>query len=170
MSQVKEPKTPSGAKKKASLKSTTLKEEPPKKQKKQLTDDQIIAAEIKEEMAKEQAIREQKVTIGNEPEDYDEEEAKSSEFIESDLEIVETASGNKVKRHRRDSPMAKKDRKKLNNLLDDESNVKKISDEEEAKLMKSPIDQGKQFNNYYKKRLFRYSRHKQRNQLVPNRE
>lgn len=54
--------------------------------------------------------------------------------------MVETASGKKVKRHRRDSAGAKKDRKKLHNLLDDESHVKKISDEEEQKLMEAPID------------------------------
>ena len=55
----KEPKTPSGAKKTGGLKVTTGKEDSPTKRgKKPLTDDQIIAAEIKEELEKAKELRE----------------------------------------------------------------------------------------------------------------
>ena len=140
MSQVKEPKTPSGVKKKTTLKSTTVQEEPVKKVAKPKTDDQIIAEEIKRELAEAKEIREEKITtLGKEFEEEEEneegDEYKSETYPQSDLEEVETGSGRKVKRHRRDSAQAKKDRNKLKNLFDDESHVKKITDDEEAKLM-----------------------------------
>ena len=99
---MKENKTSSGAtKNKTRLKS-------PQKAKKPPNDDAVIAAEIKEELAKAKELREQTVTIGKEEEIVEvaeeDDENKSSEFDESDPEIVETASGKKVKKHRRDSP------------------------------------------------------------------
>ena len=101
MSEQKEPKTPSGAKKSTkTLKTTTIKEAPPKKGKKPPTDDQIIQAEVKEELAIAKELREKNVTLGKEVEidefNDEEDEVKSSEYVESDLEIIETASGNKV--------------------------------------------------------------------------